>query len=177
MQLGQDSSGIFQPLPFEVAHALVKTVVLHASEFATAKVTLAKLRESDPSDSKAKTQAAKEKVENMHHTERFFVMNKRTGQLATAEWTSKHITTNASGISVSKSGSKAKAWVMTVKIKLSNGEVDLHLRSRDDGEFRKVRCFNLKTAGVKLTMASLSEGYGHLLNPDDVEEQEEEACP
>lgn len=164
----QDSSGVFQALPFEVAHGVVRTVVLRASCLTTAKEELAKLRQGDPTDSKAKTREAAQKVQKLsNETDRFIVFNRRTGQVATADWLTKHVTSDAEGRPIMKAkNSKNIAWIMTLKISLQSGELNLQLRSKSDQPFRRVRCFDLTSATSKLKLASFQQGYGYLLEDD-----------
>ena len=167
MGLLQDSSGTFQPLPYEVAHGIVRTVVLHASELRTAKEELAKLEAADPEFTKPKTKAARDKVQNLMKADRFIVFNTRTGQVATTEWLNKFIVASPEGKPVLKnSNTKAKAWIFTLRFSLIGGDIDLQLRTKDTEDFRRVRCFGLQIGSVRMPYADLVDGYGHLLDED-----------
>ncbi len=165
----QDSSGIWQALPFEVAHGIVRTATLHCHDYANAKETLGELQEKDPTFSKSKTVKARELVSGLESSTRFIVFNKRTGSVATPEWLARNITTSPTGEPEVKS--QKSAWVMTLQIVLVGSDFNLALKTSSDSEFRPVRCFSLKDGMEKHRIISLCDGYQHLLdNGQDDEE-------
>lgn len=167
-----NESDTWHALPFEVTHGIVRTFVKHAADLADAKSELSKLLADDPDMTKAKTAKQAEKVINYKRVDKFIVMNKRTGQVATPDWCSRHLTAAEDGRPKMKNPkSTAKAWVLTLRIILEDQNMDLLLRTADQDAFRKVRCFELLSGVVNKQLDSFVEGYEHIFRDDDSDEQ------
>ena len=168
-------------LPYEIAHGIVRTVTKHVYDYLSANSRFKKLVEEDPEQKKSKTVNAQINVKRMEHVDLFIIFNRRTGQIATPEWTSKHLAADSSGRPVLKNQSaKVKPWVMTLRLRiLEVGDIQIGLRSGDDdSEFKEVRCFDLDKQLSNKKIANIAEGYGHLLqNLDTSEDQEENFSP
>ena len=152
-------------LPYEVAHGVAKLVVLHGSEVIQAKKDLANQLLNDSEEKKTRTQKAREAVEKLKSVERFLVFNRRTGQLATAEWIQKHIGSDEHGRpKVRNPKSTAKPWLMTMKFQ-GDEHVKISLRTDDveGSAFRQVRCLSLTQGIEKADLQSLVSGYQHLV--------------
>ena len=164
-------------LPYEIAHGVVRTVTKHVYDYLLAKSRLKKLVEGDPEQKKSKTVNAQINVKRKEHVDLFMIFNRRTGQIATPEWTNKHLVADSSGRPVLKNESaKVKPWVMTLRLRiLEVGDIQIGLRSgEDDSEFKDVRCFDLDKQLSNKKIANIAEGYGHLLQSlGDSEDQEE----
>eukprot|EP00435_Cladocopium_sp_Y103_P033811 s1426_g8.t1 len=168
----QDSTGIFQPLPFEIAHGVVHTLVKHGSQVREARENVNVL-ENTLGTKPAKLEKAKEDYKRLLAVDRHIVFNRRTGCIATADWVAKHVKTNDDGKPVSKNpSSTCKPWVMTLRICIRGLELKTSLRSTADGEFRRVRCFDLGDASAN-TKITILEGYQHLLEEAGGEDDEE----
>jgi len=167
----QDSSTIWQALPYEVAHGIVRTATLHCNDYTNAKEALQELKAKDPTMSKSKTVKASELVSGLENSRRFLVFNKRTGAVATPDWIAKNITTSPTGEPQGKTGS---AWIMTLQIVLEGSDFNLALKTSSDSEFRPVRCFSLKDGMEKSGIITLSEGYQHLLEKDTADGPDDE---
>lgn len=152
-------------LPYEVAHGVAKLVVLHGSEVIQAKKDLANQLLNGSEEKKTRTQKAREAVEKLKSVERFLVFNRRTGQLATADWIQKHICSDEHGRpKVRNPKSTAKPWLMTMKFQ-GDEHVKISLRTDDveGSAFRQVRCLSLTQGIEKADLQSLVSGYQHLV--------------
>ena len=166
----QDSEEIYHNLPFEVAHGVVRTLVQHLSQFQEAKVELARLLEEDPSSKKKKTQTLSEKVQKWRRVDKFIVMNRRTGQVATPEWLGKHVGEDAEGRPCMKNPkSTARAWILTLRCLVDEGDqvFSIALQTKADSSFRNVRCLELRTGLPEKGIDFLMGGYQHILDPED----------
>ena len=148
----------------------------HAQQYLQVKQELAELLERDPQKQKQKTVKVSDLKDKLETAERFIIFNRRTGQVACAEWVQKHIMADPNGRPVMRqAASRAKPWVMTLKFDLtSNGLVDLALRVDDevDGSFKPVRCYSLQDPLEKLKLKNFVHGYQHLLVDSDGEEED-----
>lgn len=163
-------------LPYEVTHAVVRTLVLHTKVYLDTKTELEDLLKTDPAIKKSQTKKLKEAMDGLASVERFAVMNRRTGWVATPEWLQKNMTVGPSGEPVykGKKGNKS-AWVLTLKIKITGKDVYFELKPRTGAEFRAVRCLKLGEGQSETKLASMIAGYDHLLEDDcTVAEQPEE---
>ena len=86
----KDSEGVYQALPYEIAHGVVRSLCLHISELREQRKVLANLEASD--GKQAKLDAVKDKIEKLQSMDRFVVFNRRTGVVATNDWLSRHAT-------------------------------------------------------------------------------------
>ena len=159
-------SAVFQSLPYEVAHAIVRTLCLHTQIYHKAKEDYESLRDKDPNEKKTKTTKAREHYETMCSCERFAVMNRRTGFVATSEWLNKHITVSSNGKpELKKSDGKVKPWILTLKIRIdSHHDVQLQLRTQEGKPFRVVKCFDLRQGMETTNLSKLTVGYAHLFD-------------
>lgn len=169
MKTVQDAvdSMVFQPLPYEVAHAVVRTLCMHSNCFLKAKEDYKKLQEGDPNIEKPKTVKAKEEYTKLCKVDRWIVMNRRTGWVATHDWLTKHMVLSADGRpSVRKKDSRCNPWLLTLRIVITGSQVDLMLRPDDSKPFRAVRCFDLENGRYKTHLGSITTGYEHLFKPN-----------
>lgn len=160
----QDSSSIWQALPYEVAHGIVRTATLHCNDYTNAKEALKELEEKDPTMSKSKTVKARDVVSGLENSIRFLVFNRRTGSVATPDWIARNITTSPTGEPEVKSAKSA--WIMKLQIVLVGSDFNLALKTSSDSEFRPVRCFSLKDGMEKHRIINLCEGYQHLIEQE-----------
>ena len=65
-------------LPYEMAHAIVRTLCSHMHQWRLAKAELARLKDKDPKKSNAKTKKAQKAFDDLHDMDRYAVMNRRT---------------------------------------------------------------------------------------------------
>ena len=79
------------PLPYEIASAAVRTLVLHIRKLEAARAAFQLLYEKDPTKSKPKTVSTEQEVKLLESGQRHIVMNRRTGQIASAEWLYRHV--------------------------------------------------------------------------------------
>lgn len=173
----QDASGNWQQLPYEVAHGVAKTTVQHGSDVIAAKKEYAKQKAADHEETKGKTKAAREEMEKLNSVDRFIIYNRRTGQLACADWVQKHICADQQGRpKVRNPKSTNKPWLMTLRLETSDTNVEISLRTDDlpGSSFRKIRCFSFSKGQPNEKLASLVSGYEHLLDGKDCEEEGEE---
>lgn len=162
-------------LPYEVAHAVVRTLVLHTKVYIDTKNELEELLQTDPHMKQSQTKKLKQAMDSLASVERFAVMNRRTGWVATPEWLQRSMTVGPNGEPVSKGKNKKTAWVLTLKIEIKGKDVSLELKPRNGSEFRAVRCLRLREGEVETTLGSMTVGYDHLLeNAETFAEQPEE---
>lgn len=164
----------FVALPYEIAHAVVRTLVMHSQKYHDAKNDLKEQMDADPTMKKSKTLKAKETWEGLQSVDRYAVMNKRTAWIATPEWLSKYMVVGDNGEPKLKNEkSKVSAWILTLRITASGSEVDLQLRPRMGAAFRTVRCLDLRSGYAITKLGTIMAGYDHLLDEqsgDGVEE-------
>ncbi|CAK9092325.1 Uncharacterized protein (Fragment) [Durusdinium trenchii] len=164
--------GVYHPLPYELAHAVVRTVALHGTAFLDAQQEYESCKEADPKEKLAKTKKAKEQLMGLHSADRFSVLNRRTGWVATSEWMTKHmvIVDGKPQPKVNSNTPKSKAWILAVRITIVGGNVELKLQPSEGKSFRRVRCLSLENGLEKAKLHSLAEGYAHVLDAgEDVE--------
>ena len=166
----QDSEEQYHNLPFEVAHGVVRTLVQHLSDFQGAKKELAGLLQGDPSSKKKKTQTVAETVQKWRRVDKFIVMNRRTGQVATPEWLGKHIGVDAEGRPCMKNPkSTARAWILTLRCLVDEGDnsFSIALQTKESSNFRNVRCLELRTGLDHKCIDFMMSGYQHILSSED----------
>lgn len=162
---------VYQSLPYEVAHAIVRTLCLHTGIYLKTRAEHASLKASDPKESKAKTRKAREAVQKLTDCYRYCVMNRRTGFVATSDWLQKHMILSEDGKpQLKKPNSKCKPWILTLKIVLSGLQVDLELKTGEGKEFRSIKCFDIGEGKNKRHLPSITVGYQHLFEEIDEEE-------
>lgn len=175
----KDSDGVWQQLPYEVAHGVAKTVTMHGADVAAAKKELVKLLETDTEENKTKTKKAREQTERLKNVERWMIFNRRTGQLAVPEWIQKHIQADEQGRPQPKNPkTTSRPWLMTLKIVMvdtANVEISLRTDQQENAPFRRVRCLSLSQGTEKATLAHLTQGYSHLVSGNDEDDAEEDA--
>lgn len=173
----QDSDGVWQQLPYEVAHGVAKTVTMHGADVAAAKKELVKLLETDTEENKTKTKKAREQTERLKNVERWMIFNRRTGQLAVPEWIQKHIQADEQGRPQPKNPkTTSRPWLMTLKIVMvdtANVEISLRTDQQENAPFRRVRCLSLSQGTEKATLAHLTQGYSHLVSGNDEDDAED----
>ncbi|CAK9086713.1 unnamed protein product [Durusdinium trenchii] len=157
---------VYHPLPYELAHAVVRTVALHGTAFLDAQQEYESCKEADPKEKLAKTKKAKEQLMGLHSADRFSVLNRRTGWVATSEWMTKHmvIVDGKPQPKVNSNTPKSKAWILAVRITIVGGNVELKLQPSEGKSFRRVRCLSLENGLEKAKLHSLAEGYAHVLD-------------
>ena len=171
----EDSAGVYQALPYEIAHGVVYTLVKHGGQLRDAKNLVATL-EAESSTKPAKIEKAKQAYTALHNVQRHMVFNRRTGCLATSDWVAKHVQTNAEGFPVPKNASStSKPWVMTLSVQIIGLELKVELRSSLASGFRRVRCFDLKTT-LAQTKVTVLTGYEDILT-EQCEDDEERKLP
>ena len=160
-------SGKFHALPYELAHPVVKAVCTHIQAYRDAKKTEKDLEETEPGSSKAIK--AKKATEELVDVKRYIILNRRTGWPATADWLSRHIVIEPNGKpKMKKHESKAKPWILTVRIKLKNPDAEISMQPAEGKTFRAVRCMSLTDGHLKTTFAQLIAGYGHILEEESL---------
>ena len=158
------------PLPYEMASAVVRTLVLHSKKLQDGRQDLARLAERDPAHQQAKTKAACETVKKLEEARRFIVMNRRTGQVASGDWLQKHVRVDATSNQPIPTNPKEKLWVMTLGFKLRGpDQVELTLSLESGQAPLPLRCYRL--IGLEASnLPALLEGYAHVLeNEPDVQ--------
>ena len=164
--MGQDSNeaGKWHALPYELAHAVVRIVAMHGKAFSDAKAEYESLKESDPAEAKPKTVKAKESFEGLRKVDRYTVMNRRTGWVATADWMARSIAVGPGGVpKLKKEGSKASPWILTVRLHILNQMLSIWLRPAAGKPFRSIRCIGLRDGNLKAKFTTLVAGYEHML--------------
>ena len=145
---------------------MVRTVALHGTAFLDAQQEYESCKEADPKEKLAKTKKAKEQLMGLHSADRFSVLNRRTGWVATSEWMTKHmvIVDGKPQPKVNSNTPKSKAWILAVRITIVGGNVELKLQPSEGKSFRRVRCLSLENGLEKAKLHSLAEGYAHVLD-------------
>ena len=144
---------------------------MHGKCFMDAKAELEAQKECDPGMKKAKTIKARDNFKALHLVDRYSVMNRRTAWVASTEWLNKNVKLSADGRPIPKN-EKGKLWILTVRIQVVKGHVQLHLQPADGKAFRPLRCYSLTDGHPKTKLSSLVAGYEHVL-----QDQEEELEP
>lgn len=171
----QVQADVWIPLPYEIASAYVRTLMLHARKLSTSKVLLNEALEKDPNAKKKGTQKLRGDVESLMVAVRHFVLCKKTGQLATQEWLSKHIQVSPEGVPSVKNP-KCKAQIMSLGFTLAGTDVSLSLKLGADMAEMRVRCFHYETGKPNHKLSVFLDGYEHMVeNFDDVDEDDEES--
>ena len=150
------------PLPYEVASALVRTLMLHVNKLSSTKTSLNAMLEKDPSAKKKPTQKQKETYESLQQVERHIVVNSRTGQMATPEWLASHVQVTSEGKPEFKS-KRVKGTIMTMGFRReAHDNVDLTLKLNPDKTALPVRCWEFKTGQANARLAAFIDGYSHM---------------
>ena len=151
-----------------MAHAIVRTLCSHAHQWRLARQELQKQKDQDASGCKPKTIKAQKAFDSLVKTDRYVVMNKRTGWCATKDWLSRHVQLSESGYpSLKKKDSKCQMWVLTVRIVLDGSSLrDLKFQAGQGKNFRNVRCFDLPNGKWKFHLTSIASGYEHVFGKD-----------
>lgn len=163
---------MFHALPYEIAHAVVRTLCQHSHSWNLAKQELDRLKETDPEVAKSKTQKAKKAFDKLQACDRFIVMNRRTGFVATKEWLARNVTLDENGKpSAKNSSSKAKPWVLTLRVAMQGASLKkLLLKACDSKDFKEVKCFDLPNGTWKSHLPTITAGYEHLFGADGDED-------
>ena len=165
------ASETFLALPYEIAHAIIRTFVHHSKAFEEALIEMRRVATEDPEFSKTKSQKARDAFKSMQLMERHIVLNRRTAWVATPQWVVRHMMADENGFPQPK-GKHSKCWVLTLRISIpDDGELDLKLRPFAADEFRTVRCMDLSTGVPSTGFDGLFQAYEHVLdtgtNADD----------
>ena len=149
----------------------MKSLASQAYAFLLAKKDFRAALEFDPSEEKTKTAKMRETMEKLQSLDAFLVFDRRTGDLATPDWTKKYVTADANGVpQLRNQSSRARIWVMTLRMKFEDVNIDLSLRSKPDGVFQAVRCWDLQDGRARSRYAPLMRGYHHLFNEVESDE-------
>ena len=171
--------GQWQSLPYEIASAYVRTLMIHCREFTLAEQKADELQALDPEEKKKKTTQAMENFTALKKAQRWIVLNPKTGQMATQSWLQKYIKSGPDGKPVLKDAkSKVKPWIMVFHFESDNGETTLSLQRDPSKPPEKVRCVDLRQGQSHGKLAFFMEGYHHFLegggDSDDGEEDSEQ---
>ena len=142
---------------------------MHGKAFLEKRQLLTELKAHDPEVNLPKTIKVQKEFKELQSADRFAVLNRRTGWVATSEWLQKHITIEG-GVPKAKDGSKCRPWILTVRIKVSGADLDIHLRLATGKTFRHVRCFGLQEGEAKTKLSALVAGYSHVLEEQAFED-------
>lgn len=146
-----------------MAHAIVRSITMHAQRWHEAKKDFQERKESDPEATKVKTKQAQELWKKMQLVDRHQVMNRRTGWVATQDWLSRHMVVDQAGVPRNRNPkSKAKAWVVTVRIKMTGTELEAQFRPSLEQAFRRIRCWDIRSGEPRCKLMSLAAGYQHV---------------
>lgn len=156
---------------------MVKTLCMHTNTYLKAKEDYQKAKDTDATEKKAKTKKLRDEFSKLRKCDRFAVMNRRTGFVATSDWMSKHLVITPEGKPVpKKSNSKCNPWILTLRIAItdatSGSEIALELKTQDNKPFRRVKCFDVRDGLEKSGLAPITSGYEHLFQDDDPDEEE-----
>jgi len=161
------ASETFLALPYEIAHAIIRTFVRHSQAFGEALKEVRRAEIEDPSFSKSKSKKARDAFNSMRVMDRHIVLNRRTAWVATPQWVSRHVVTDENGFPRAKN-EHAKCWVLTLRTSIpDDGEIDLKLRPFASEEFRTVRCLDLSTGIPSTNLDGLFQAYEYLLGSGD----------
>ena len=162
----QDSTGQWRALPYEIAHALVRSVILHCRKWAEAQEASHEALRDDPSARKPRTRELQAQLLLFRDARRYIVFNRRTGHAATQEWMATHMKIQ-DGKPVPKRENQRAPWMASYRFRATGQLVKLHL-ALDDGEpERPVRCLELQSNEEREQVQDIIDGYQHL----DVDEE------
>ena len=154
-------------LPYQLAGAVARHLVLHAHKLDEARVEFEQLRQNDPAESKPKTVAAKNEWQKLVCCQRHVVMNQRTGQLASPDWLQKHVKV-VDGRPEPRNA-KNKIWFLVLSFRLqANSQVELALGLAKDEPLLPVRCFRL-SGEEENRLPDLLRGYDHLSEDAEIQ--------
>lgn len=161
MQVGES----WHSLTYELASALVKTLVHHVHDLESARKKLDQLKSADPDCTKPKTAKADSDYKKLLQAKRFFVMNKRTGVMATEDWVRRNIVADPeTGEPTMKNPrSKASPWILALEYDGRTEDVELRLKVSSTAPSRPVRCWDIREASVCMGLEQLVPGYEHML--------------
>ena len=168
-------TGQWESLPYEVASAYVRTLMIHGHELAEADLKVKELVALDPEVKKKKTQNAQEAHAKLLQAERWIVLNPRTGQLATQAWLAKYIKADGDGKPVLKDPkSRVKPWVITLHFECLDGVTSLHLQRDPSKSKQRIRCVDLTQRQERANLAFFMQGYAQLLAEEDPDDGDDE---
>ena len=162
------------PFPYEIASAYVRTLMIHVHKLKVCKASVEEALEKDPSSKKKTTQKLQEQLESLKSSSRHFVLCNRTGQLATQEWLHKHISVDEHGVPFVKSP-KCRATIMSVVFRLVGNDAVLAVKLGPEKPELKVRCFHFESGKANHKITSLLDGYEHLVDNFEGEDEEVES--
>ena len=166
----QDDTGEWRALPYQVAHGLVRTLVLHFRKLQDTKAALDAALATDPQCRKKKTQDLQVEVINLKNSRRFLVFNKRTGQVASQDWMQRHIHVRDGRPLPKQAGHKP--WIASLLFKAhANNKATVRFAISDREPDRPVRCWELDSGEEKQVTLDLIDGYEHMDVPEDAEEE------
>lgn len=157
----------WKALPYEVASAFVRTLMLHCQRFMDTSKQLEDMQVADPEAKKKKTQDKMDEQRNLCKAKRWIVLNPKTGQLATQSWIQKYIVADSNGKPTLKdSKSRAKLWVMVFHFSFQDELVELALQTDAGKPKQKVRCISLAGGQSQAALAFFMDGYYHMAGAD-----------
>lgn len=156
--------GVFHCLPYELAHPVVKLATMHFKSYLEARREYRALADEDPKAKQKKTKTAKQAVDALKHVERFAILNRRTGTLATPEWVGRYFHISKEGKpTLKKDTGKIKPWIVTIRIEIEGDAANLWMQPAEAKGFRAVRCFSLSDGQLQASFSKLIAGYMHIL--------------
>lgn len=168
-EISWQEEGVWKSLPYEIASAMVRTLMLHISKVEEAKQLYVHLLGEDASESKM--QKAKNELDALKNVERYIVLNPRSGQIASQEWLNKHIKVINGVPSLKKEKTSIKLWVMTLYFSMQAQNFNLKLKVAEGKPDLKVRCLDLTAGTAQTKIQFLLDGYSHFTGNWDEEDQ------
>ena len=160
----QDLQGNWHALPYELAHGLARSLVLHCRKWQDLKDSYDEALAKDPTARKEKTQELANSVNECKNCRRFMVFNRRTGHMATLDFMQRHFKV-VDGKPVLKKPGKAKPWVASFRFKVNrDAAMTLHMSLAEGEPDLPVRCLELSSNQARAGVRDLVDGYGHLLD-------------
>ena len=146
-------------MPYEIASAAVRTLAIHCAALGNAKSTLQSCQDLDPGLAQPGSVKAQDALAKLQDATRYIVMNRRTCQMATQEFISKHIKEENGKPVLKKEGTKIQPWIMSLKFHQVGIETELELRLTNEAPFRKLRCLDLTTGQRSAKIVALMDQY------------------
>ena len=134
-------------------------------ELDNARKKLEQLKSIDPDCVKAKTTKADSDYKKLLQGRLFFVMNKRTGMMATEEWVRRNIIADpeTGEPKMRNPRSKATPWVLALEYDGRTEVVELRLKVSSTAPARLVRCWDIRKGSACVGLEQLVPGYEHML--------------
>lgn len=173
-----EEGSTWKSLPYEVAAATVRTLVLHLKQFQTAKARYIEMLTEEGGESvQKKKKKCKDDLDALTNCERYIVMNTKTGQIATQEWVQKHIKCEGGQPVLKNEKAKIKPWVMSLTFQLAGqGDANIKLKPSQNKEAMRIRCLDLRTGVEQAKISFLLNGYGHIATSFTEEEDQDIVC-